>query len=197
MPAVATLEGTRQEEMREGVSGPNNNLISSGRDQVFYATGLNSQNRMHFPLLAFGVLFKCYEAEQFYTLTHMYFSFLKLPCWVPGPNADAHNFVLSLPFSLHLNKQHIQAPSSSCLELLCGSEERRSQWYESIPGIWTQWLLCSSRRDVLKMSWHSSISKQTAGCFLKPSEQSSTALWETTHSFFAFIIVGMIPIKNI
>ncbi|KAK7820171.1 hypothetical protein U0070_003582 [Myodes glareolus] len=44
MPAVATLEGTRQEEMREGVSGPNNNLISSGRDQVFYATGLNSQN---------------------------------------------------------------------------------------------------------------------------------------------------------
>lgn len=52
MPAVATLEGTGQEEMREGVSGPNNNLISSGRNQMFYATGLNSQNHMYFPLLA-------------------------------------------------------------------------------------------------------------------------------------------------
>lgn len=58
MPAVATLEGTGQEEMREGISGPNN-LISSGRDQMFYATGLNSQNRLHFPLLAFGAVFKC------------------------------------------------------------------------------------------------------------------------------------------
>lgn len=80
MPAVAALEGTRQEEMREGVSGPNNNLISSGRDQVFYGTGLNSQNRMHFPLLAFGVVFKYCKVEEFYTPTHMHFSFLKLPC---------------------------------------------------------------------------------------------------------------------
>lgn len=52
MPAVANLEGTGQEEMREAVSGPNNNLISSGQDPVVYASALNAKNCMHFPLSA-------------------------------------------------------------------------------------------------------------------------------------------------